>query len=92
MNKIAQKISKENAQKAVERFILDRFPNANITFEDMILKAKGTRQIYEVTGHCYCRLVNWPNSVGIKIRYKINVDASSEDIIACDITEHMLSS
>ena len=79
MSKIEKPISAENACRAAKRFILDRYPYANVAFESAALKNNGTRQVYELAGHC--RLVRWLNSSGRKSLCKIQVDAYSADIV-----------
>ena len=90
MNKRAKPIGTEDARRAAERFILDKYPYANVIFERAALKTDGIRQVYEVAGHC--RLAKWLNSVGIKSQCEIQVDAYSADIVGHRGMEHMLSS
>ncbi|MBA7491836.1 hypothetical protein ES702_02384 [subsurface metagenome] len=90
MNIREKPIGTENARRAAERFILDRYPYANVAFERAALKTDGTRQFYEVAG-C-CRLIKWPNSVGRKSQCEIQVDAYSADIAGYHGMEHVLSS
>ena len=79
MNKMAQQIGEENAQRAAERFILERYPYAKVAFERAALKTYGTQQVYELAG--YCRLVRWLNSTGRKSLCEIQVDAYNADIV-----------
>lgn len=80
MNKRRQPAGVKNAQRAAERFILDKYPYATVVFGSTELKTGGTRQVYEITGQC--RLNKWPNSVGRKSQCEIQVDAHSADIVA----------
>lgn len=90
MNKTEKPIGTESAQRAAERFVLDRYPYANVAFERAVLKTDGTRQVYEVAG--YCRLIKWPKSVGRKSQCEIQVDAYSADIVGHHGMGHVLSS
>ena len=89
MSKREKTIGAENAKRAAERFILDKYPYANLDFERATLKTDGIHQFYEVVG--YCRLVRWLNSVGRKSLCEIQVDAYSADIVGYHGMEHVLS-
>ena len=79
MNKRDKPIGTENAQSAAERFILGRYPYANVAFERIALRNYGALQVYEIIG-CF-RLTKWPNSVGRKSQCEIQVNAYSADIV-----------
>ena len=79
MSKREKPIGAENAQRVAERFILDRYPYANVAFGRAALKTCGTRQVYELAG--YCRLARWLNSTDRKSLCEIQVDAYSADIV-----------
>ncbi len=72
-------IDEENARKAAERFLLGRYPYANVTFEKTELRTNDTRQFYKFAG--YSRLAKWPESIAAKRFCEIWVDAQSADII-----------
>ena len=69
----------EKAQRAAERFILDRYPYANVAFQRAELKTCGTQQVYEFAG--YSILAKWPKSTAIKRLCQIQVDAYSADVV-----------
>ena len=79
MNKRDKPIGTKNAQMAAERFLLDRYPYANVAFERIALKNYGACQVYEIVG-C-SKLIKWPNSVGRKSQCEIQIDAYSADIV-----------
>jgi hypothetical protein len=88
MSKKEKPIGVENAQRAAEKFILDRYPYATVTFERTVLNTDGRRRVYEVAG--YCRLIKWPNSVGRKSHCEIRVEAYSADIVGYHGMEDVL--
>ena len=79
MNKRDKPIGKKNAQMAAERFVLDRYPYANVAFERIALRNYDALQVYELVG-CF-RLAKWPNSVGRKSQCEIQINAYSADIV-----------
>ncbi len=79
MNKKDKPIGTKNAQMAAERFVLDRYPYANVAFERIALNNHGARPVYELVGGF--RLIKWPNSVGRKSQCEIQIDAYSADIV-----------
>ena len=72
-------IDEENARRVAERFILDRYPYANVTFKKAELMTNNTQQFYKFAG--YSRLAKWPASIAAKRFCEIWVDAQSADII-----------
>jgi len=79
MSKLSRLLDPEKAAEVVERFILDRYPYTNITFQNPELKSCGTRQVYEFAG--FLVLAKWPSSTAIKRRCQIQVDAYSADVV-----------
>ena len=79
MNKRDKLIGTKNALMAAEGFLLDRYPYASVAFETIALKDYGAREVYEIVG--YSKLTKWPNSIGIKSRCEIQIDAYSADIV-----------
>ena len=79
MNESKKPIDEEDARRAAENYILDRYPYSRVVFQTIELKTSATQQIYEFTG--YSNLSKWPKSTGIKKLCQIQVDAHSADII-----------
>ena len=79
MSDIANLLDVERAQMAAERFILERYPYANISFQRAELKNFDAQQLYEFAG--YCVLKKWPRATSIKKLCQIQVDAQSADIL-----------
>ncbi len=79
MAELGKFLDREKAASVVERFILDRYPYTNVTFQSTELKTCGTRQVYEFTG--YLVLAKWPRATTIKKQCQIQVDAYSADIL-----------
>ncbi len=73
-------IDEENARRVAEKYILDKYPYANVSFERAGLRTDATQYFYEFAG--YSRLAKWPESIAAKRLCEIRVDAHSADIIA----------
>ena len=73
-------IDEESARRVAEKYILDKYPYANLSFERAELRTNATQQFYEFAG--YSRLAKWPESIAAKSLCEVWVDAQSADIIA----------
>jgi len=79
MSEFTKLLDVERAQMAAERFILERYPYASISFQRAELKNYNAQQLYEFAG--YCVLSKWPRATSIKKLCQIQVDAQSADIL-----------
>ena len=79
MSELDKLLDPEKAARVAERFILDRYPYADVTFQSAELKTYGTRQVYELAG--YSVLAKWPKATAIKRLCQIQVDAYSADVV-----------
>lgn len=79
MTMLCKLIDEGIARWIAEKFILDRYPYANVTFERAELRNNDTKQFYRFSG--YSRLAKWPESIAPKTLCEVYIDAQSADII-----------
>ena len=76
-------IGVEDAEKAAERFILGRHPDAKVNFDRVVLKALGAEPVYEVEGHFATK--GRSLSAGRTKSFKIQVYAYSAKIVSYEM-------
>ena len=76
-------IGVEDAERAVERFILGRYADSKVNFDRAVLKALGAEPVYEVEGHFATK--GRFLSTGRKKLFKIQVHAYSAKIVSYEM-------
>ena len=76
-------IGVEDAERAAQRFILGRHPEAKVNFDRVMLKALGAEPVYEVEGHFATK--GRFLSTGRKKLFKIQVHAYSAKIVSYEM-------